>query len=77
MGRGMRGIHRRLAGLEAECARGAPAHGPADHGLDPETYARAYADLTALLSMKPETWPAEAREALVPFLPGIDLGGAA
>ncbi len=69
----MKGMLRRLARLEAE--RGTPPHDAAGHGLDPDTYARAHAELTRWMSMKPETWPPGAREALAPFCPGIDLGG--
>ena len=69
----MRDIHRRLAKLESVAASDASARG-ADHGLDPRTYARAMADLTALMACKPRDWSAEARDALAPLLPGLDLG---
>ena len=69
----MRGIHRRLAKLESVAASDASARG-ADHGLDPRTYARAMADLSALMACKPQGWSAEARDALAPLLLGSDPG---
>ena len=50
----MREIERRLAKLEAGLA-GDPAR--PDHGLDPEAYAVAHAELTRLLSTHATDWP--------------------
>ena len=73
----MRDMIRRLARLEAESAqrraRRSVDHG---HGLDPETYAIVYAQLTALFSTPLSDWPPGMLETVKDALSGTGRGGA-
>ena len=71
----MRTIARRLAKLEAEHARNAPAK-EADHGLSPEEYGRAYTEFTRLLSTHPTSWSLEEMKAMSGLHPHIDFRSA-
>ena len=71
----MKDILRRLARLEAKSASDAPAH-HADHGLNPETYARAHADLTRLLSTHPTQWTPDEMEAMSAAFPQFGFRSA-
>ena len=71
----MRDMVRRLARLEAESAqRRAACSG--DHGLSPEGYAVAHAQLTTLFSTPLSDWPPGMLETVKDALSGTGRGGA-
>ena len=72
----MKDIDRRLARLEAASAQ-RRATRPGDHGLSPEEYAAAHAQLDALFHTPLADWPPGMFEAVKEALSGGDRGGAA
>ncbi len=69
-----RDMLRRLARLEAERARNAARE--ADHGMAPEEYARAHAELTRLLGTHPTAWTPEEMEVMSGLFPHLDFRGS-
>ena len=70
----MKGMIRRLARLEAKDAERLATR-PGDHGLSPEEYAAAHAQLDVLFHTSLADWPPGMFEAVKDALSGGDRGG--